>query len=193
MKIEKVKIEQLVSDPANVRVHSDRNIEAIKASLARFGQQKPLVIDKGNVVRAGNGTLEAAKRLGWNEVECVRSRLTGSDLTAFAIADNRTAELAEWSAEIGAMLDQLRVDLPDVDFGALAFDELADLGLPKIQAETGAGTTDGTEKLRLKFGDYAVVISEDERDELARLLEAYVAQHGVDIGFAHWLCQGRAS
>jgi DNA modification methylase len=86
----------LTFDPANVRKHDEKNLAAIKASLNRFGQQKPIVVDASGVVRAGNGTLAAAKALGWKEIRIVRSSLSGSEATAYAIADNRTAELAEW-------------------------------------------------------------------------------------------------
>jgi ParB-like chromosome segregation protein Spo0J len=96
MKAEIVPIDSLSFDPANVRKHPERNLATIKASLLRFGQQKPIVVDASGVVRAGNGTLAAAKALGWKEIAIVRSSLTGSDATAYAIADNRTAELAEW-------------------------------------------------------------------------------------------------
>lgn len=96
MKAEIVPIESLSFDPANVRKHHERNLATIKASLLRFGQQKPIVVDASGVVRAGNGTLAAAKALGWKEIAIVRSSLKGSDATAYAIADNRTAELAEW-------------------------------------------------------------------------------------------------
>jgi site-specific DNA-methyltransferase (adenine-specific) len=54
------------------------------------------VVDKSNVVRAGSGTLEAARRLGWSNIVCCVSDLVGVEMTAYAIADNRTAELAEW-------------------------------------------------------------------------------------------------
>jgi ParB-like chromosome segregation protein Spo0J len=107
MKTETIPIDELVEDPANVRRHGKRNIAAIKASLARFGQQKPIVVDAKNIVRAGNGTLAAAIELGWKTLDCVRSDLAGVDLTAFAIADNRTAELAEWGDDLGGMLKQL--------------------------------------------------------------------------------------
>lgn len=111
MLTESVPLSGLHSDPANARLHSQRNIEAVKASLARFGQQKPIVVDKDNVVRAGNGTLEAAKALGWEEISIVRSDLIGPEMTAFAIADNRTAELAEWDYEIlGQVLGALEGD-----------------------------------------------------------------------------------
>jgi DNA modification methylase len=106
-----VKIADLSQDPANARKHDDKNIDSIIASLRRFGQQKPIVIDASNVVRAGNGTLEAAKRLGWDSIECVKTDLKGSDAIAYAIADNRTAELAEWDSDIlAAQLSGLLTD-----------------------------------------------------------------------------------
>jgi ParB-like chromosome segregation protein Spo0J len=74
--------------------------------LRAFGQQKPIVIDDRNVILAGNGTYEAAKELGWSEIQIVRTRLTGSSAVAYAIADNRTAELAEWDDT--ALAEQLR-------------------------------------------------------------------------------------
>jgi hypothetical protein len=91
-----IPIGELTIDPANARKHSKRNLESIAASLKRFGQQKPIVIDKAKVVRAGNGTLQAAISLGWETIGCVTTELTGPDAMAYAIADNRTAELAEW-------------------------------------------------------------------------------------------------
>jgi DNA modification methylase len=124
MKLEKRSVKDLSSDPANARKHSDRNIESIMASLRRFGQQKPIVVDLSNVVRAGNGTLEAAKRLGWETIAVVQSDLTGADMSAYAIADNRTAELAEWDDEIlkatlegldDALRDAAGFDLKELD------------------------------------------------------------------------------
>ena len=96
MKTEQVKVKDLLNDPANVRKHDERNIESIKASLQRFGQQKPIVVDGKGIVVAGNGTLMAAKSLGWKEIQIVRTELDGVDATAYAIADNRSAELAVW-------------------------------------------------------------------------------------------------
>jgi ParB family chromosome partitioning protein len=99
-----IPISELHNDPANARRHDQRNIDAIMASLARFGQQKPIVIDSRNIVRAGNGTLAAAKALGWKEISVVKSDLPLAELTAYAIADNRTAELAEWDNDALALL-----------------------------------------------------------------------------------------
>ena len=119
MRAEQVKIDDLHCDPANVRVHSERNLAAIKASLARFGQQKPVVVDAKNVIVAGNGTVEAARALEWKTVAVVRTGLKGADRAAYAIADNRTGELAGWDFE--GLAGQLKALADDVDLNALGW------------------------------------------------------------------------
>lgn len=100
MKIQMRKVADLISDPNNARKHNEANLSATKGSLAKFGLQKPIVIDDKGVVIAGNGTLHCAKELGWEEIAVVVSDLkTNTDKTAYALADNRTAELAEWDDE----------------------------------------------------------------------------------------------
>jgi len=130
MQVEKVAIASLVYDPANARKHDTKNLEAIKGSLARFGQQKVIVVDKDNVVVAGNGTLEAAKQLGWTEIEIHRTKLTGTDRAAFAVADNRAGELAAWDDDVlSKTLESLKLD--GFDLSLIGFDnaDLIDLGL----------------------------------------------------------------
>jgi len=138
MTIKTLAVSDLSNDPANMRTHPEANILAIMASLRRWGQQKPIVIDAANVVRCGNGTLEAARRLGWDSIDCIVSDLSGAELQAFAIADNRTAELAEWSAELSTVLEALAVDLPDLDMGEMSFDNI---DLPEV-APLEDGTAD---------------------------------------------------
>lgn len=120
MSSELVPTASLILDPANARKHSKKNLEAIKGSLARFGQQKPIVVSQDNVVIAGNGTLEAARALGWADIEVMRSSLTGSDITAYAIADNRSAELAEWDLDI--LPGALKALGEEFDLGEIGFD-----------------------------------------------------------------------
>lgn len=115
LQIVKRSVKDLSNDPANARKHDDTNIGAIVASLRRFGQQKPIVIDSNNIVRAGNGTLQAAMTLGWETIDCIVTALKGSDAIAYAIADNRTAELAEWDDEVlAAQLNGLLADDEDL-------------------------------------------------------------------------------
>jgi ParB-like chromosome segregation protein Spo0J len=129
MNVERIAIADLSQDPANARKHPERNLAAITASLRRFGQQTPIVIDKSNVVRKGNGTLQAAIAMGWDSIDCIRTELTSSDAIAYAIADNRTSELAEWDEDVlAAQLNGLLADDPDLlDAAGFDEDELAKL------------------------------------------------------------------
>ena len=124
MKISTAKINALTQDPRNARKHSSENLEAIKRSLKTFGQRKPIVVTSEGVVVAGNGTLESAKSLGWSEIFTVEipSDWTEDQVKAFAIADNRTAELAEWDSNL--LATQL-LELEEIEF------DLADVGFPK--------------------------------------------------------------
>lgn len=131
-------IEDLQPDAANVRLHNERNIETIKASLKQFGQRLPLVVQEdGMIVRAGNGRLQAAKELGWTHIAAVVVDESSVEATAFAIADNRTAELAEWDAE---NLAALIADIPEDLIGAVGFneDELSEL-LKEAEEEDAVG------------------------------------------------------
>ena len=139
-----IALTDLSLDPSNVRKHSRRNLDAIKASLRKFGQQKPIVVDAKGIVLAGNGTLTAAKELGWTEIQIVRTELAGVEATAFAIADNRTAELAEWEEDkLNAVLKSLQdegVDLLDLGYSP---EDLAKMQTPDF----AAGTVDDQGKL----------------------------------------------
>lgn len=95
-----VLIDSVTPDPSNARVHPARNLEAIRASLATFRQQKPIVVDADGVCRKGNGTLATMKALGFAHVAAVRSELRGEAAIAYAIADNKTSDLGEWDYEM---------------------------------------------------------------------------------------------
>lgn len=100
MKVLRLKVATLVSDPRNARKHDATSLDAITKSLAKFGQQKPIVVGSDGVVIAGNGTLAAAAALGWKTLAAVKSELTGEAARAFAIADNRSAELSTWDYQV---------------------------------------------------------------------------------------------
>lgn len=95
-----VPIESLKADPKNTRTHDEANLKAIEASLLKFGQVSPIVVNsRNNQVVVGNGRLIAATRLGWTHIAVVRKTLTPAEQRALSIADNRTAELADWDME----------------------------------------------------------------------------------------------
>lgn len=125
LRIETVNINSLTPDPANARKHDGKNLKAIASSLEKFGQRKPIVVTPDSIVVAGNGTLEAAKSLGWTEIAIARTPVgwTWDQIKAFALADNRTAELAEWDDKV--LADQLlELDANGWELEELGFENL---------------------------------------------------------------------
>jgi ParB-like chromosome segregation protein Spo0J len=139
MKVESLAIASLRPDPRNPRRHSPRNLEAIRNSLATFGQQKPIVVGKDNVILAGNGTVEAARQLGWTRVDAVRSDLAEAAAEGFRVADNRTAELAEWDPGVLLSMD---VDLNALGFSEADAAELAEMAELAGEAQAGGQAAD---------------------------------------------------
>lgn len=96
LEVQSIKIESLTLDPQNARKHEATDVDAIARSLKQFGQQSPIVVTADGLVVKGNGTVMAAMKLGWSQVDAVETKLTGDDLRAYAIADNKTGLLSDW-------------------------------------------------------------------------------------------------
>lgn len=163
MNIVQTPISKLTLDPNNARKHSEKNLRAIAASLEKFGQRKPIVVHRG-VVIAGNGTVEAAKSLGWTDISiaAVPDEWDADTAKAYALADNRSAELAEWDeSELAKQL--LELQDADWDITELGFDvpALADIEPvdedeipePPVEPKTKLGDIYQLGRHRLMCGD----------------------------------------
>jgi site-specific DNA-methyltransferase (adenine-specific) len=86
-----VPIESVTLHPNNPR---RGDVEAVAASLERFGQQKPIVVQRSSgFVVAGNHLVKAARSLGWTEIAANVEELDDATAVGFMLADNRTADL----------------------------------------------------------------------------------------------------
>lgn len=123
--IRRIALDTLHGDPANARLHGERNLEAIRASLARFGQAEPLVVQRSSQrVIGGNGRLLAMRELGWTQADVVELDLDDTQATALGIALNRTAELAEWDDRALAALFRSLPEIEATGFEAADLDAL---------------------------------------------------------------------
>lgn len=147
-----IKLSDLTLDPANTRIHPERNRSTMEASLRRFGAARSIVVDADGVVRAGNGTLEAAKAAGIEDALVVdadgdrlvvvrRMDWTPSEATAYSIADNRASDQSENDDQaLALMLTSLKAEglaLSDVGYTDEEFAKL--LGIDDV-----ASTDDAT-------------------------------------------------
>jgi len=129
-----VLIDSVALDPSNAMDHPSENLEAIRGSLAKYGQRKPVVVNRnGNVIEAGNGTWVAAKALGWEYLAAVFVDDDPHTATGYAIADNRTAQLAGWFYE------RLVAQLQTFDEPAAEVPGVSEEFLAEVMAEAGGG------------------------------------------------------
>ena len=122
MQIKHIAVKDLKPWPRNPRTH---DVDSLVKSIQTFGFRAPLVVNQtpeGYMVEAGHGRLEAAIRLGMETVPCSVFVDDEKTAMAYAIADNRQQELAEW--DTGGLKDVLQ-DLDDgsLDMSAIGFSE----------------------------------------------------------------------
>lgn len=137
-------IDSVSLDPYNARRHPKRSLDAIAASLQKYGQQKPIVALNGILV-AGNGTLEAARGLGWTEIAIAEFKGSKKEALAYALADNRTAELSEWNFE--KLSDQLGLFENQLELGSFWSKEELDTMQMVSQAEEGGLTPEERKRI----------------------------------------------
>jgi DNA modification methylase len=108
-----VPIDTLKGLPGNPRIG---DVDAVAKSLDRFGQRKPIVVrqDDGTII-AGNHTWQAAKQLGWTEIAVAYVGDDDVTASAYALADNRTAELGSYDEQaLKDLIDQVASIDPDL-------------------------------------------------------------------------------
>jgi len=101
---------------------NDNAVPAVAESIKRFGFLVPLVITLDHEIVAGHTRYKAAQTLGLETVPCVvADELTGEQIKAFRLVDNKVAELSEWDVDL---LPLELADLADlaVDMSAFGFD-----------------------------------------------------------------------
>jgi hypothetical protein len=97
---------------------NEKAVEYVAKSIKEFGFLVPLVLDKNDVIAAGDTRYKAAKKLKLKEVPTISAdNLTDEQVTAFRLADNKVAEQAEWDYSLLAdELDEI-LDINMQDFG----------------------------------------------------------------------------
>lgn len=115
IKIIEKDINELVPYENNARIN-DKAVDIVANSIKEFGFKNPCIIDKNNVLVAGHTRVLACKKLGITKVPCiVADDLTEDQIKAFRIADNSSAQVAEWDME------KLMKELDSIDYDMTQF------------------------------------------------------------------------
>lgn len=136
LNFEYIKLDDLTPYENNAKRHAEEDISAIKSSINAFGMNDPIgVWGKKNIIVEGHGRFIALRELGYTEAPCIRlDKLTDEQRRGYALAHNKTAELAGWDFE---KLMQELTALESFDMDAFGFDTL-----PEVTASGEADSFD---------------------------------------------------
>lgn len=194
MQVLDVSIKRPQPHPKNTRQHPEENIKAIMASLSKFGQQVPIVLGHQDYIIKGNGTFEAAKRLGWMTIKAIVSPLKSEDQLAFSVADNKTGESSVFDyvalSEVVRELERMEFDLTslgfqDFELKPLLSEDWAPRDVPEPeQGEMGVvlrvkfNEQDAT-VVRLALARYNAITGNEDKTEdfLAALCRSYMREN----------------
>jgi DNA modification methylase len=142
VEVSRISVANLTPNDRNARTHSKRQISQIAASIREFGFTNPVLIDRHNKIIAGHGRVEAAKRLGMEEVPAiVLEDLNDDQIRAYILADNRLAEKAGWDQSI------LAIELQHLTSIELGFDvTITGFEVPEIDVILQEASQDATEE-----------------------------------------------
>ena len=123
MNVVKMKLADLKRPERNVRMHTEKQLVELERSVKMFGQIRPIVVDDGLVILAGNGLYETLLRLGWEEADVLRMEgLTENQKKKLMLADNKIYGLGVDDLEsFDIFLEELKddLDIPGFDEGLL--------------------------------------------------------------------------
>lgn len=168
--IEKLSLDVLVPYENNPRIN-EKAVEAVANSIREFGFNVPIIIDKDNVIVAGHTRYEACKILGIDSIPCHRvDNLTDEQVKAFRLADNKTAELADWD------FSKLEVELAGLEFDMGEFGFMTDFETNEFDS---IFEDDGMDAESHKPKKYKVIVTFDVLEE-AEELQKELAEQGFN-------------
>lgn len=129
-RIEVHDLASLTADPKNPRARTERGRKTLRGSIREFGPARSAVIDSTGVIRAGNGTVEAALAEGITKalvvdapadtLVVVRKHWSQAQGRAYSVLDNQATDLSVFTddglEEVFEDLDEEEYDLTSTGF-----------------------------------------------------------------------------
>ncbi len=168
MKVIMRSVNDVIPYENNPRVN-DKAVEAVAASLKEFGFKQPIVVDSSGVIVVGHTRLKAAKLLGMDKVPVVvADDLTDEQIREYRLADNKTAEIAQWDwVKLEEELDNINTDMSVYGFETYETVEVEQDECPEVKEESEVKIKEGD---IFKLGNHVLMCGDSTSEDDIRLL-----------------------
>ena len=191
MKVQDTKLAEIRPYEENPR-QNDLAIYKVAESIKQFGARQPIVVDKDGVIIVGHTRYFAALKLGMTTFPVHVARdLSEANACLYRIADNRTAEYAEWDfTKLRSELEKLigNVNAEDMALLGICAGEWPELTVPDFEGlETDTDKSSGVRSNLLAIGKYRIAMTDAEEKTFIETVTQYAEEAGTLFGFARWL------
>jgi len=122
IRVEEIELEKLIPWEGNPRIN-DHAVEAVGKSISFFGFNVPIICDQNFKIVAGHTRWKAAQKLKINRVPVIMLEMTETQRKAFSVADNKTAEIADWDfPKLQDILEELGCE--EIEISSLGFSDV---------------------------------------------------------------------
>lgn len=181
--IQEIELQKLHPWEDNPRLN-DHAVDAVVESIRSFGFNVPILCDQNLTIIAGHTRWKAAQKLGLEKVPVIIIEMTDTKRRAFAIADNKTTEIADWDfSKLRDVLEELRSE--DIDIRSMGFsdEELRRFILNEDEGENTLPEANETSSITQPgdlfiLGNHRLLCDDSKnKDSIKRLIEDQVIDH----------------
>lgn len=165
-------IAELKFYPGNAR---RGDIDLIADSLSKLGQYKPIVANADGTILAGNHTVMAAQRLGWETIDVHRVDVDDETAKRILLIDNKANDQSTYDVE---ELVNLLTELPNLDATGFTRDEVDEL-LESLDALDNEDIPEPPKDPQPE--GYNLLVECDNAEEQQRIKSRLLAE-GVTVG-----------
>jgi len=177
--VREIETSKLVPWEQNPRIN-DHAVDAVAKSIETFGFNAPILCDENMTIIAGHTRWKAADKLGMRTVPVIILPMSDEQRRAYAIADNKLSELAEWDTRgLQAILGKLcveKVELPSLGFCRAELDAI-------LTQETQVDWAAFDEDLQRTLGKTHVLlpvkVAVDKKDAVQEALAQHAEAEGI--------------
>jgi ParB-like chromosome segregation protein Spo0J len=185
LNVQEIEVKRLKPWKGNPRLN-EHAVDAVAQSIRSFGFNVPILCDQNMMIVAGHTRWKAAKRLGLRAVPVIQLEMTDVQRRAFAVADNKTGELAGWDyGRLEKVLEELvaaKVELPSLGFAEA---ELQALLAPPKDFDWAAFEKQMEGLRESAYVLLPVKVLMHEKDRLSSAIRERARRHGIaDKDFA---------
>jgi len=163
----------------NPRIN-DSAVDAVARSIESFGFNVPILCDKDLTIIAGHTRWKATKRMAMKSVPVIVLQMSDSQCKAFAVADNKTGEIAEWDfPKLCEVLEEL--ESQEINLSSLGYSEAELQAL--LMEEKDFNWTTFDEQLLLESGSdyvlYPIKIPAEMKETFKVAMDKCIREHQI--------------